>query len=141
MIKKIPVTFLLTIACLVCTLASCKFRQKVALIVHHAKIYTVDEKFSVAEAMAVNEGKIIAIGKNDDILKQYESDSLVDAGGKTILPGFNDVHAHFVGYAYSLKEVNLVDTKSWDEVLARCSEFEKKITCRYLANRPWMGSK
>ncbi|MBS1753650.1 MAG: amidohydrolase [Ferruginibacter sp.] len=138
MIKKIPVTFLLTIACLVCTLASCKFRQKVALIVHHAKIYTVDEKFSVAEAMAVNEGKIIAIGKNDDILKQYESDSLVDAGGKTILPGFNDVHAHFVGYAYSLKEVNLVDTKSWDEVLARCSEFEKKLPAgTWLTGRGW----
>lgn len=138
MIKKIPVTFLLTIACLVCTLASCKFRQKVALIVHHAKIYTVDEKFSVAEAMAVNEGKIIAIGKNDDILKQYESDSMVDAGGKTILPGFNDVHAHFVGYAYSLKEVNLVDTKSWDEVLARCSEFEKKLPAgTWLTGRGW----
>lgn len=138
MIKKIPVTFLLTIACLVCTLASCKFRQKVALIVHHAKIYTVDEKFSVAEAMAVNEGKIIAIGKNDDILKQYESDSLVDAGGKTILPGFNDAHAHFVGYAYSLKEVNLVDTKSWDEVLARCSEFEKKLPAgTWLTGRGW----
>lgn len=138
MIKKIPVTFLLTIACLVCTLASCKFRQKVALIVHHAKIYTVDEKFSVAEAMAVNEGKIIAIGKNDDILKQYESDSMVDAGGKTILPGFNDAHAHFVGYAYSLKEVNLVDTKSWDEVLARCSEFEKKLPAgTWLTGRGW----
>lgn len=138
MIKKIPVTFLLTIACLVCTLASCKFRQKVALIVHHAKIYTVDEKFSVAEAMAVNEGKIIAIGKNDDILKQYESDSMVDAGGKTIFPGFNDAHAHFVGYAYSLKEVNLVDTKSWDEVLARCSEFEKKLPAgTWLTGRGW----
>lgn len=138
MIKKIPVTFLLTIACLLCTLASCKFRQKVALIVHHAKIYTVDEKFSVAEAMAVNEGKIIAIGKNDDILKQYESDSMVDAGGKTILPGFNDAHAHFVGYAYSLKEVNLVDTKSWDEVLARCSEFEKKLPAgTWLTGRGW----
>lgn len=138
MIKKIPVTFLLTIACLLCTLASCKFRQKVALIVHHAKIYTVDEKFSVAEAMAVNEGKIIAIGKNDDILKQYESDSMVDAGGKTIFPGFNDAHAHFVGYAYSLKEVNLVDTKSWDEVLARCSEFEKKLPAgTWLTGRGW----
>ncbi|MBX2933427.1 MAG: amidohydrolase [Ferruginibacter sp.] len=138
MIKKIPVTFLLTITCLVCTLAACKFRQKVALIVHHAKIYTVDEKFSVAEAMAVNEGKIIAIGKNDDILKQYESDSMVDAGGKTIFPGFNDAHAHFVGYAYSLKEVNLVDTKSWDEVLARCSDFEKKLPAgAWLTGRGW----
>lgn len=138
MIKKTWVTFLLTSTCLFCTLAACKFRQKVSLVVHHAKIYTVDEKFSVAEAMAINDGKIIAIGKNDDILKQYESDSMVDAGGKTIFPGFNDAHAHFVGYAYSLKEVNLVDTKSWDEVLARCSEFEKKLPAgAWLTGRGW----
>src|ERR1700754_1569757 len=93
-------------------LASCKFRQKADLIVHHAKIYTVDENFSVAEAMVVRDGKIIAVGKNDDILKQYESDSTVDAGGKAVFPGFNDAHAHFAGYGASLQRVNLVDTKS-----------------------------
>ena len=52
---------------------SCKFRQKADMIVHHAKIYTVNEQFSVAEAMAIRDGKIIAIGKNEDILKEYES--------------------------------------------------------------------
>lgn len=108
-------------------MASCKFRQKADLIIHHAKIYTVDNKFSIVEAMAINEGKIIATGKNEDILKQYESDSVIDAGGKVIFPGFNDAHAHFVGYANGLQQVNLVDTKSWDEVLERCSEFAKTL--------------
>ena len=107
--------------------SSCKFRQKAALIIHHAKIYTVDEKFSVAEAMAVNDGKIIAIGTNDEILKQYEADSITDAGGKAVFPGFNDAHAHFVAYAMSLHTVNLVDTKSWDEVLEKCSAFTKAL--------------
>ncbi|HNF44650.1 MAG TPA: hypothetical protein PLT49_13295, partial [Ferruginibacter sp.] len=55
-------------------LSSCKFRQKADMIVHHAKIYTVDDAFSLAEAMAIRDGKIIAIGTNDDILKEYESD-------------------------------------------------------------------
>lgn len=138
MFKKPFVTFLLPITFCVFFFSACKFRQKAALIVHHAKIYTVDENFSVAEAMVINDGKIIAIGKNDDILKQYESDSVVDAGGKAIFPGFNDAHAHFVGYAYSLQKVNLVDTKSWDEVLARCSEFEKKLqTGAWLTGRGW----
>ncbi|MBC7867568.1 MAG: amidohydrolase [Gloeobacteraceae cyanobacterium ES-bin-316] len=129
---------MLCIACCLLSFTSCKFRQKADLIIHHAKIYTVDEKFSVAEAMVVRDGKIIAIGKNDDILKQFESDSMTDAGGKAVFPGFNDAHAHFVGYGSSLQRVNLVDTKSWDEVLTRCSEFAKALPAgTWLTGRGW----
>ena len=119
-------------------ISSCKFRQKADLIIHHAKIYTVDESFSVAEAMVVMDGKIIAIGKNDDILKQYESDAVKDAGGKVVFPGFNDAHAHFAGYAMSLLTVNLVDTKSWEEVVTKCSEFAKTLPPgAWLTGRGW----
>ena len=38
---------------------------------HHAQIFTVNNEFSVAEAMAIQDGKIVAIGNNDDILKEY----------------------------------------------------------------------
>ena len=136
-IKKLLFHCLLPIAsCLF--IFACKFRQKADLIIHHAKIYTVDEQFSVAEAMAVNDGKIIAIGTNDDILKQYESDSITNAGGKAIFPGFNDAHAHFVGYAMSLRTVNLVDTKSWEDVLEKCSAFAKTLPANaWLTGRGW----
>lgn len=135
--KRLLLNSLLPIAaCLF--IFSCKFRQRADLIVHHAKIYTVDDKFSVAEAMAVRDGKIIAIGKNDDILKLYESDSVKDAGGKAVFPGFNDAHAHFVGYAMSLQTVNLVDTKSWDEVIEKCSAFAKTLPAgAWLTGRGW----
>ena len=117
---------------------SCKFRQKADLIIHHAKIYTVDEKFSVAEAMAVRDGKIIAIGKNDDILKQYESDSVTDVAGKSVFPGFIDAHTHFLSYGFSLQRVNLDGTGSWEEVLQRCSDFEKGLPeNRWLTGRGW----
>jgi hypothetical protein len=117
---------------------SCKFRQKAEMIIHHAKIYTVDGNFSVAEAMAVNDGKILAIGKNADILKAYDSDSIVDAGGKAVFPGFNDAHAHFVGYGQSLTKVNLVDTESWDDVINRCTEFAKQLPAgAWLTGRGW----
>lgn len=136
-LKRLLLNSLLPIAaCLF--IFSCKFRQKADLIIHHAKIYTVDEKFSVAEAMVVRDGKIIAIGKNDDILKQYESDSVKDAGGKAVFPGFNDAHAHFVGYAMSLLNVDLVDTKSWEEVVATCSGFAKTLPAGvWLTGRGW----
>ena len=130
--------FLVPCSLFIILFSSCKFRQKAELIIHHAKIYTVDEKFSVAQAMAVNDGKIIAIGTNDDILKLYESDSMIDAGGKAVFPGFNDAHAHFVGYAMSLQTVNLVGTESWDEVINRCGQFAKGLpTGSWLTGRGW----
>lgn len=137
LLKKLLLNCLLPIAgCLF--IFSCKFRQKAELIIHHAKIYTVDDKFSVAEAMAINDGKIIAIGSNDAILKEYESDSITDAKGKAVFPGFNDAHAHFVGYAMSLLTVNLVDTKSWDEVIERCNAFANTLPPgAWLTGRGW----
>lgn len=138
LLKRLLFHCLLPIACCLLFFTSCKFRQKADLIIHHAKIYTVDESFSVAEAMVISDGKIIAIGKNDDILKQYESDSIKDAGGKAVFPGFNDAHAHFVGYAMSLLTVNLVETKNWEEVVTKCSEFAKSLPAGgWLTGRGW----
>ncbi len=123
---------------LILLFASCKFRQKADMIIHHAKIYTVDEKFSTAEAMVVRDGKIIATGTNEEILKEYESDVTEDAKGKTVFPGFIDAHAHFVGYGFSLQRVNLVGTESWDDVLNRCSEFARGLQAgQWLTGRGW----
>ncbi|SJZ75725.1 amidohydrolase [Sediminibacterium ginsengisoli] len=104
-------------------LSSCSSSNQADLIIHHAVIYTVDSSFSVAEAMAVKDGKILATGTNDDILKKYTSANSVDAGGKTIYPGFTDAHAHFVGYGRSLFQVDLFGTTSWQEAVERVKAF------------------
>ncbi|MBK7433123.1 MAG: amidohydrolase [Chitinophagaceae bacterium] len=105
---------------------SCNGKARVDLIVHHAKIYTVDSAFSMAEAMAVKGGKIVALGKNDDILSRYEAGETRDAQGKAVFPGFIDAHAHFVGYGMSLLQVNLEGTNSWEECIGRIREFVTK---------------
>jgi len=102
--------------------SSC-INQRVDLVVHHAQIYTVNEAFTVAEAMAVQDGKIVAVGTNDDILKNYQADSVVDAKGATVYPGFVDAHAHFLGYGQSLYAVDLMFADSWEEVLRRVQAF------------------
>lgn len=138
--KKLHNNSLFFISCslFIILFSSCKFRQKADMIIHHAKIYTVNEKFSTAEAMVVRDGKIIATGTNEDILKEFESDVMEDAKGKAIFPGFIDAHAHFVGYGFSLQRVNLVGTGSWEEVLSRCSEFAKGLPAgQWLTGRGW----
>ena len=102
--------------------SSC-INQRVDLVVHHAQIYTVNEAFAVAEAMAVQDGKIVAVGTNDEILKTYQADSVVDAKGATVYPGFVDAHAHFLGYGQSLYAVDLMFANSWEEVLQRVQDF------------------
>ncbi len=114
----------LYIIILLLILTSCKNKQPVDLILHHARIYTVDSSFSISEAFAVKDGKIIATGKDADILSNYTSKDIIDAQGKAIYPGFIDAHAHFLGYGRSLFEVNLYDCKDWEEVVHRVKEFE-----------------
>jgi len=112
-----------SVAVAIIVLFSSCINQRVDLVVHHAQIYTVNENFTVAEAMAVQDGKIIAVGSNDDILKTYQADSLVDAKGATVYPGFIDGHAHFLGYGQSLYAVDLMFASSWEEVLDRVKAF------------------
>ena len=93
-------------------LFACRSTLQADLIVHHAKVYTVDSSFSVAEAFAVKDGKILAVGKDADILKAYTAKQTVDAQGKTVYPGFIDAHTHFLSYGQSLFTVNLYDSRS-----------------------------
>ena len=102
---------------------SCQRKIKADLILHHGKIYTVDSAFSTAEAFAVRDGKIIAVGTNDEILSRYEATNMQDAHSQPVYPGFIDAHSHFLGYGRSLFEVNLYGCNNWDEALERVKTF------------------
>ncbi len=117
-------------------LMSCN-TKKADLVVYNARIYTVNEGFEVVEAMAINDGKILALGKSDDILSQYPAKETLNGQGKAIYPGFIDAHAHFFGYAQSLNNANLTEAKSWDEALARLQEFAKAHPEGWLTGRGW----
>ncbi len=119
------------------SLFSCKLREKTTLLVHHATIYTVDETFSTAEAMAIRDGKIIAIGSNDDLLKKYEGEETLDAGGKTIFPGFIDAHCHFTGYATDRWKCDVVGTTSWQEIVKKITGYSKTAPMHWIYGRGW----
>ncbi len=69
-------------------------------ILFNGKIVTVDEDFSIAEAVAIKDGKFVAVGSNAQVQGLAgQQTEMVDLGGQTVLPGFNDPHAH---YAHSL---------------------------------------
>src|SRR6202000_2331907 len=107
-------------------LFSCKVRHSVDLILLHGKIYTVDSAFSKAEAMAIRDGKIVAVGPDADILEKYyttETAGTVELGGEGVYPGFIDAHGHFVGYGNSLFTAALYGSASFEEVVQRVKQF------------------
>jgi predicted amidohydrolase YtcJ len=104
-------------------MTGCTSKKKVDLLVYHANIYTVDDSFSKASAMAISGNIITAVGSDEDILNRFESDQRVDAGGRAVYPGLIDAHAHFVEYGNSLFEVDLTGSSNWEEALRRVQQF------------------
>ena len=91
-------------------------KKNVDLIIYNANIYTVDNNFNVAEAVAIKNGLFYDIGEND-ILKKYNTKESLDLNGSTVLPGLIDAHCHFYGLGLNQQEIDLVGTKSFDEIL------------------------
>jgi len=124
--------------CLTSIILSCSpAKEHVDLIVMNANVYQVDDAFSKAEAVAIKDGKFIAVGTSNHIQNRYETSEIIDAQGQTILPGLIDGHCHFYGLGQNLQVVDLVGTKSYDEVLERVIAFQKERPASFIRGRGW----
>lgn len=118
-------------------LSACQSKEQVDLIVYNANIYTVDGSFSKANALAVSDGKFVAVGQKENIIDGFEAENQIDVEGKTIVPGLIDAHCHFYGLGLNQQVVDLVGTQSFEEVLNRVTEFQKKQTSEFILGRGW----
>lgn len=120
-------------------LISCDQKNKISVdtIITDATIYSVNNSFETASAMAIDKGKIVAIGTNREITKQYESKNTIQAEGKFIYPGLIDAHCHFYSYGLSLQEADLRGTKSMDEIITRLKTFQKDKNPTFIVGNGW----
>jgi predicted amidohydrolase YtcJ len=100
------------------------FAQSPETILVNGKIATVDAQYSVREALAVREGKILAVGKSADIKKLAGPGTrVIDLQGRTVIPGLIDSHLHAIRAALSFStEVNWIGAASLSEALGRITE-------------------
>lgn len=92
--------------------------QQVDWIIHNANVITVDESTPSAEAFAVSDGKILAVGSNAEMLRlKSEETQVLDANGKTIVPGFIESHAHLTGIGAMLTNLDLTKAESWEDIV------------------------
>jgi len=92
-------------------------------VIINAKVYTADVNRPVAEAFAVRGGRIVFVGSTRGALALAgPRTERVDLAGRTVIPGMVDAHAHLLGLGQALRTVDLVGTRSYDEVIARVVE-------------------
>lgn len=98
------------------------------LLVVNARVVTLDEKSTVAQALAVQGGRIVAVGSNAAVAQHAgPSTRRIDAGGRTLIPGLIDSHIHAVRAALSYStEVNWIGAGTIDEALGRLRDAAAK---------------
>jgi predicted amidohydrolase YtcJ len=104
------------------------------LVIVHGHVWTVDPRNSRAEAVAIHDGHIVAVGSDAEIAKWVgPATKRIDAQGKSVLPGFIDAHVHFSSGGGEISGVHLRDANTPQEFARRIGEQAKK-----LAKGEWM---
>lgn len=116
---------------------ACNSKEEVDTIIYNANIYTVDDDFSKATSVAIKDGKFLAVGETEEISKKYQAKEMLDAGGKTMVPGLIDAHCHFYGLGQNQQVVDLVGTQSFDEVVDRVVAFQEERPSIFILGRGW----
>ena len=97
----------------------CRRERPPSDIFYNGKIVTVDRHFRIVEAMAIRDGRIVAVGMNGDIRRLADSKTKqVDLSGKTVLPGLIDSHVHAPSASMYEFEQRIPDMESIEDVLA-----------------------
>jgi len=92
--------------------------QAPALILHNARIYTVDANRQTAEAIAIRGDRIVRVGANTEVLPLRGSATrVIDMSGGTIVPGLEDAHGHFTGLGASMQSIDLRGTTTYEQVV------------------------
>jgi len=112
-------------------------KQQSDLILYNGIINTVDPQLYVTGAMAVRDGRILAVGPEKEITRRYSSVERVDLEGKYVYPGLIDAHCHFLAYARNLLNADLAGTGSFEEILGILRARQENQPSEWIQGRGW----
>ncbi len=121
-------------------LISCANKPEITLI-HQVNGYTlVSSQPGVVkfDAIAIQDGKVLATGTESDLISAYPGATLINAQGKTMIPGLIDAHAHVMGLGESILNVNVMGIRTLDETLLRVRTYaEDYPELTWIQGRGW----
>lgn len=122
---------------------SCDRTEKADLIISGGKIYTVNDRQPVVEAVVVKENKIIFAGSEEEA-NRYKSEEtdIIDLHGRIMTPGFIEGHGHIMGVGYSELNLDLMEVKSFEEIIEKVKDAAKKAAPgEWIVGRGWHQDK
>ena len=126
--------YILLIAVLINNLGCTK--KDADLVVINAKIYTADDNNSIAKSIAINKGKILEVS-DKNLNDKYNTNEILDAKDKAMLPGLIDSHCHFYNLGLDQQVVDLRGTNSFDEIIDRLKIYDLKNDSDVILGRGW----
>jgi predicted amidohydrolase YtcJ len=104
-------------------------------VLREARIYTASDEQPEAGALAVRDGRILMVGSESEVLDAYPDAPRKSAGGRAVVPGLIDAHAHLMGQGRSMMQADLVGTSSREDVVERLKAFAEE---RDLPDGAWL---
>jgi predicted amidohydrolase YtcJ len=97
------------------------------VVILNANVVTLNAERPRAEALAIHDGRIVAVGSEAEIRQYIGSETKVlDANGKTVVPGFVDCHVHMTGFGQHLQTLDLRDVNSIEEMKRKIREYAER---------------
>ena len=93
-------------------------------IYYNGTLIPMEGELNYAQAICIEDGRIVAVGSDEEILRYQEDDSqIIDLHQQVMMPGFIDPHSHFFGVVNSLTECDLTDAESFDDIVNLLKDF------------------
>ena len=142
MIVRAPLCFALT-APLLALPGDSRAAEPADLVLRNAVVHTVDAKRPRAEAVAIRANRIVAVGTNAEAQGFVGPRTRVlDLAGSTVVPGFDDSHAHLLGIGFARLDVDLVGTRGYAEAVERVAAAVKtRKPGEWVRGRGWHEGK
>ncbi|HKW02353.1 MAG TPA: amidohydrolase [Vicinamibacterales bacterium] len=139
----IALAFVLVVAAGVRITSQTAAQTPAELVLRNGRIVTVDDRLPEAQALAASGGKIVFIGTNADVARFVgPSTKVIDLGGQLAIPGLIEGHGHFTGIGENRINLDLMSTKSWDEIVQMVAQaVEKAKPGEWIIGRGWHQEK
>ncbi len=140
---KILVPILVTLVLLAAFLMYNRPRARHAhMLLINGVVYTMNDAQPLAQAIAIDGSTIVGVGTNDDIRRSFTADRILDLKGKPVYPGFTDAHAHMEGLGAFLVNLNLMETRSVEEIQRLVAERAAVVPAgTWIRGRAWDQNK
>jgi predicted amidohydrolase YtcJ len=112
--------------------------KRVSLVLFNGKVFTADGRGTLAQAVAIDGSRIVAVGSNVEIGRAYVGAKTIDLHGQLVTPGFNDAHLHFLNGGLSLARVNFEGAKTLEETKRRIAARARELPAgAWVLGRGW----